>query len=297
MDNAATSQNLIKDGTDQSFMADVIEPSSEVPVIVDFWAPWCGPCKTLGPIIERATQAAEGKVKLVKINMDENPAIAQQLRIQSIPAVFAFKDGQPVDGFMGALPESDVKKFIARLTGDADNTEEIKALLAQADEDFNSGDIGGAAQGYASAGRLDQTHPAALAGLARCYIANEDIEEAQSILEAVPEDRRADPAYQSVMAALDMAKNAGNDAETEALAQKAEANPEDYDALLELAEALAAKGQFEKASEKLLLILKNDVEWKDGAAKTALLKIFEAAGPTHAATLNGRKELSKLLFS
>src|SRR5512147_2475400 len=200
---AAPASDPVKDGSDQGFLADVIEPSRETPVIVDFWAPWCGPCKTLGPPLEKAVRAAAGKVRLVKINIDEHPGVAGQLGVRSIPAVYAFDGGRPVDGFMGAIPESQIKLFVDRLAG-ADMTAEIEPLLAQAAESLKLGDIGGAAQGYMGVLQLDPENTKAIAGMARIALSQGDAEQAREILAHVPEDKANDPDIQGVRTALEL---------------------------------------------------------------------------------------------
>jgi putative thioredoxin len=289
---------LVKDGGDASFMADVVEPSREVPVMVDFWAPWCGPCRQLGPMIENAVRQAGGKVRLVKINVDENPGIAGQLRVQSIPAVFAFKDGQPVDGFMGALPESQIKDFIARITGEGPDAAELKAAVERGMESLNSGDLGGAAQDFAMAAQADPGHPGALAGMARVYLQNGEPEKARELLEAIPEDRADDPAVAGARAALDLAGGEPGDAdELSGLKAKVDANSSDLDARYELAEALLAQGDQAGAADQLLAITALDREWNEQAARQLLLKVFEAAGPMSEVAKQGRRRLSSILFS
>ena len=290
---AKPAADLVKDATDASFMADVVEASRTQPVIVDFWAPWCGPCRQLTPIIERAVAAAKGAVKLVKVNIDENPRMAGQLRVQSIPAVFAFSGGQPVDGFMGALPESQVKAFIGRLTGDGDASE-VDALLAEAAESLAVGDLGGAAQAYAGALQLDPKNIKAIAGLARCYLNEGDTERAAEVAALAPADAN-DADLAGVRAALALADQATS--ETGPFEARLAANADDHDARLELAKALAGHGKFEAAADHLLTIIAKDREWNEGAARKQLLTVFEAAGPTSEATKTGRRRLSALLFS
>jgi putative thioredoxin len=283
----------IKDGTDASFMADVIEASRVQPVIVDFWATWCGPCRTLGPALEKAVAQAKGAVKLVKIDVDKNPAFAGQLRVQSIPAVYAFVDGQPVDGFMGAVPESQIKAFIDRLAGPPAPAE-IDDVLAMAAESLALGDIGGAAQAFAGALQIDPTNTKAIAGLARCYLSGGDYERAGEVAQMAPADAK-DPELDSVRAALKLAAEAPS--ETLALERRLAADPADHEARLELAKALAGQGRFAEAAEHLLDIIQQDREWNDQAARKQLLLVFEAAGPASDVAKQGRRRLSSILFS
>lgn len=290
--------DLVKDSSDSSFMADVVEPSKTVPVLVDFWAPWCGPCRQLGPMIEYVVRQAEGAVRLVKINIDENPGIAQQLRVQSIPAVFAFKDGQPVDGFMGALPESQIKDFIQRISGKGPSEAELKIIVDRGMTGLESDDLGGAAQDFASVLQLDPGHPSALAGLARVWLKSGDIEKASQILAQVPDDRAGDPAVEAARTALELATAApADDAVTAALRQAVDATPTDLQARFDLAEALLASGDHAGAANQLLAITALDREWNEQAARTLLLKIFEAAGPMSEVARDGRRRLSSILFA
>ena len=285
-----------RDGTDASFMADVIEASNTQPVLVDFWAPWCGPCKTLGPIIERAVEAEDGKVKLVKVNIDENPGVAGQLGVRSIPAVFAFDKGQPVDGFMGALPESQIKGFIEKLLTGTDSGKELSRAMEEAEQLFQAGDIGGAAELYASVVQAQPENVKAIAGMARCYLANGDVVRAQSTLDMVAEDRRSDPDVKGVITAIDLLAEAPAAEETAEVAATLEANPQDHDARFALAESHAAAGRNQAAADELFAILEADINWQGGKAKDKLLQIFEAAGPKDEVTVNGRHKLSSLMF-
>jgi putative thioredoxin len=284
--------DLIKEGTDASFMADVVEASKVQPVIVDFWATWCGPCKTLTPMIEKAVKAAKGAVKLVKIDIDRNPVFAGQLRVQSIPTVYAFADGRPVDGFMGAVPESQIKAFVDKLAGP--QMSEADELLAIAKESLEAGDVGGAAQAYAQLLQMEPENLAAIGGLARCYLTGGDSERAQEVADMAPPTAH-NPDLDSVRAALALAASAPS--ETRDAERRLAADPDDHEARLELAKALAGKGDLQAAAEHLLTILEKDRTWRDGAAKAELLTIFEAAGPVSEVTKLGRRKMAAILFS
>ena len=285
------------DGTDKGFMADVVEASMTQPVIVDFWAPWCGPCRTLGPILERVVEGKKGAVKLVKINTEEHNAYASQLGVRSIPAVYAFHKGRPVDGFMGALPESQVSAFIERLLGGTDNAQVIAEALSQAEAASQAGDIALAAEIYAAVIQEDPENTAAIAGLARCYLANGDTERALATLEMVPPARKNESVVKSVRLAIEMAADAPAPTELDAALSAVSANPGDHARRYELAEQYAAAGRYKDAADHLLIILTAKLGWEDGKAKTKLLQVFEAAGPADPVTIEGRRRLASLMFA
>jgi putative thioredoxin len=293
-DTHAKPADLIKDGSDAGFMADVIEASRQQPVIVDFWAPWCGPCKQLGPALERAVTAAKGAVKLVKIDIDKNPAYAQQLRVQSIPAVFAFADGRPVDGFMGAVPESEIKAFVGRLIGAGGEGGAVAELLDMAKESLAAGDTGGAAQAFAQVLHEEPENLKAIAGLARLYLNGGDAEKARQTVDMAPEGAK-DAELESVRTALTLAEAAPS--ETADLERKVAADADDLDARFELAKALAGHGRLDEAADHLLTIIERDRTWNDEAARKQLLTVFEAAGPMSDVAKQGRRRLSSILFS
>jgi putative thioredoxin len=288
--------NLIKDTTTQTFVKDVIEESKRQPVLVDFWAEWCGPCKQLGPIIEKVVRAAKGKVKLVKMDIDKHPQVAGQLGVQSIPAVFAFVNGQPVDGFMGALPESQVVAFIERVTKDRIGGEEQDTLKA-ADAALAANDPAGAAELYAQVLEQDNGNVPALAGLARSYVATGALEQAKQTLALVPEAKRNDAAVAAARAALELAEQAQAVGPLSDLEQKVAANPLDHQARLDLAVALAGNGRRKEAVDHLIEIVKRDRKWNEDAARKQLVILFEAMGPTDPRTIEARRKLSSLLFS
>jgi putative thioredoxin len=292
----AVAEGLVKDVTTQTFVKDVIEESKRQPVLVDFWAEWCGPCKQLGPVLEKVVKAAKGKVKLVKMDIDKHPGIPGQLGIQSIPAVFAFVNGQPVDGFLGNLPESQVTAFIERLTKDRIGGEE-KDLLKAADAALAAGDAEQAAQIYAQALANDGANVPALAGLARAHVALGEIEEAKQTLAMVPEAKRNDAAVAAARAALEVAEQAKSVGPIGELEQKVAANPLDHQARFDLAVALNGQGRRKEAVDNLIEIVRRDRKWNEDGARKQLLQLFEAWGPTDEATVDGRKRLSSILFA
>jgi putative thioredoxin len=293
---AATADGLVSDTTTQGFVKDVIEESKRQPVLVDFWADWCGPCKQLTPIIEKVVRSARGKVKLVKMDIDKHPQIPGQMGIQSIPAVIAFVNGQPVDGFMGALPEGQVTAFIERLTKDQIGGEE-KDLLAMADAALVEGDAPGAAEIYAQILQQEPANIHAIAGLARCYIETGALEQAKQTLALVPEGKRSDAAVAAAQAALELAEQASALGPLIELEAKVAANALDHQARYDLALALNAKGDRMAAIEHLAAIVKRDRKWNDDGARKQMVQLFEAWGPTDEATIAGRKKLSSILFS
>jgi putative thioredoxin len=292
----APAEASIKDTTTQSFVKDVIEESKRQPVLVDFWAPWCGPCKQLTPVLEKVVKAAKGKVKLVKMNIDEHPAIPGQMGIQSIPAVIAFVNGQPADGFMGALPENQVTAFLERLTKDRIG-DEAQDLLKSAEAALAEGDAAGAAEIYAHLLAEDAANVPALAGLARSYVATGALDQARQTLALVPEAKRNDAAVAAARAALELAEQVKTLSPVAELEQKVAANPLDHQARFDLALALNGKGQRHDALEHLIAIVKRDRKWNDDGARKQLVQFFDAWGPTDEATIEGRKRLSSILFA
>jgi putative thioredoxin len=287
--------DIVKDATDASFIDDVVEASREQPVIVDFWATWCGPCRQLGPALEKAVAAAKGKVKLVKVDIDKNPAYAGQLRVQSIPAVFAFVDGKPVDGFMGALPDSQVRAFVDKLAKLAPGgPSPIDEMLEVARESLEMGDAGGAAQAYAQVLQADPQNVKALGGLAKVYLASGDTERAGEVVAMAPPNAK-DADLDSVRAALALAAQAPSD--TAAFEARLARDPNDHEARFELAKALAGGHKLAQAADQLLTIVEKDRAWNDEAARKQLLTVFEAAGPMSEVARNGRRRLSAILFS
>jgi putative thioredoxin len=286
----------IKDASTKTFMADVIEASRKTPVLVDFWAPWCGPCKQLTPMLEKAVNAAKGAIRLVKINIDENQQLAAQMRIQSIPAVFAFVDGQPVDGFMGALPESEINKFIKRL-GSTAGTDGGEELLETAQEALEAGDAATAIRLFSQALEPDRENLKALAGLARSHLAAGDLEKAKNTLALVPPAKANDSQIASVRAAIELAGKTADPKAIAGLKETVARNEDDHQARLDLAVALNGAGQREEALDHLLTIVRRKRDWNEDAARKQLVQFFDAWGPKDELTIAGRRRLSSILFS
>ena len=286
----------IKDSNTANFVKDVLEASRKVPVLVDFWAPWCGPCKQLTPLLEKVVRARKGKLKLVKINIDESPAIAGQLRVQSVPTVYAFRDGRPLDGFMGAQPESQINAFVDRLLGD-EGAEDAAAALETAEAALAANDLQGAAEIYAALLQDDPQNVAALAGLAQCYLKSGDTARAEQTIGLVPPDRRDAAPVASVRAALALARSAAKAGDAAKLEAKVKATPSDHQARIDYALALAAEGRKTEALDQLLEVVRRDRKWNDEAARKQLVQLFDAWGPKDPATLEGRRRLSSILFS
>jgi putative thioredoxin len=293
---AATADTLVRDTTTQTFMKDVIEESRRQPVLVDFWAPWCQPCKQLTPILEKAVRSAKGKVKLVKMNIDEHPAVPGQMGIQSIPAVIAFVNGQPADGFLGALPEGQVTAFLERVTKQEIGGEE-KELLKAADAALAAGDPAGAAELYAEVLAGEPANVPALAGLARSHLETGDIEQAKQILGQVPEAKRNEASVAAARAALEVAEQAANLGPVGELESKVAANPLDHQARFDLAVALNGNNRRQEALDHLMEIVRRDRKWNDDGARKQLVQFFEAWGPTDEHTVAGRRRLSSILFA
>jgi putative thioredoxin len=297
---AGKGADLVKDTTDKAFMEDVVNASRDVPVIVDFWAPWCGPCRQLGPALEKAVRAAKGAVKLVKINIDENPAVAGQLRIQSIPAVYAFFEGRPVDGFVGALPESQIKQFVDRLSragGGAPGDGGIGAALEQAKLVLEDGDTETASALYEQVLEAEPANAAAHAGLVRCRIASRDLAGARMLVEGVPAEVAKEKDFTAAASALELAEQAAKAGPVPELMERIAHNPNDHQARYDLAMALYATGKHEGAVDQLLELVRRDRAWNDEQARKQLVKFFEAFGPTDKLTVQGRRRLSSILFA
>jgi putative thioredoxin len=297
MDLQAPPPSPIKDGTEATFMADVIEASMEVPVIVDFWAPWCGPCKTLTPALEKAVTEAKGKVRLVKVDVDQNQRIAAQMRVQSIPAVFAFVGGQPVDGFMGAQPPAQIKAFVDRLIAMSGANAGLEEALAAAEEMLAEGAAADAAQTFAAILAEEEGNVAALSGLARAYLSLGDTERAKGVLELAPKGKDADPALAAARAQIELAEAAAGAGEAGELVAALERDPNDHQARYDLAMAQVGEGDSAGAIDTLLELFRRDREWNDGAAKAQLFKLFDSLGPKSEAAQKGRRRLSSMIFA
>ncbi len=297
---APAAGDLIKDVSEATFMAEVVDASMTVPVIVDFWAPWCGPCKTLGPALEAAVTAAGGAVKMAKVNVDENQMIAGQMRVQSIPTVYAFWQGQPVDGFQGALPGSEIEAFVARVIEAAGGEMPDGGLadaLAAAEEMLTEGDAASAAETFAAIAEQDPENAEAFAGLARSYLALEQVDQAEAVINGVPEAISAAAEIDAVRAQIELARQAENAGPVAELRAAVDADPDNHQARLDLAQALHGADQVEEAVNELLELFRRDREWNDGAAKAQLFTIFEALKPNDPVVLNGRRKLSSMIFA
>lgn len=297
---APEAADLIKDSSEAEFMADVVETSQTVPVIVDFWAPWCGPCKTLGPALEQAVTAAKGAVKMVKINVDEAQMLAGQMRIQSIPTVYAFYQGQPIDGFQGALPPSEIQEFIDRVitaSGGETAGAGLDDAVTAADEMLEAGEIADAMETYAAVIGEDANHVGAYAGLARAHLAQDDADQAEAVLNGAPAEISTAPEIEAVHAQIELARQAADAGPVAELTAAVEADPANFQARFDLAQALHAAGDVEQAVDQLLDLFRRDREWNDGAAKAQLFTIFDALAANDPIALNGRRKLSSLIFA
>ena len=298
---AAPKGDLIINGTDATFMDEVIEASMNVPVIVDFWATWCGPCRTLGPALEAAVTKAKGAVKLVKIDVDANQAYAGQLRVQSIPTVYAFWQGKPVDGFQGALPPSQVDQFVAKLAGmgggAAGEDEDLNAAIEAAEQMLEEGAAADAAETFAAILQEEPENAAAYGGLVRSYLAMKDLEQAEAVLNGAPAEIATSAEVEAARSALALVRKAEKAGPVDALRAKLEADPADHQARFDLATALHASGEVEEAVNELLDLFRRDREWNDGAAKAQLFEIFNALKATDPIALNGRRKLSSMIFA
>ncbi|MEX1035061.1 MAG: thioredoxin [Sneathiella sp.] len=295
-DGAGTGDNWIKDGSTETFMQEVIEASKETLVLVDLWAPWCGPCKQLTPLIEKVVKDAKGAVRLVKIDIDQNPQIAQSLQVQSIPAVFAFKNGQPVDGFMGALPESKIKEFVERHAGPI-GPSPVEEAYQSGTEALDADDTEVALAAFAKILEIEPDHIDAKAQLARVYVKLGELDAAKSLMETIPDSPKKSPAVSAALAAISIMENATGAEELEPLRAKVEEDPDDLSARLALAKALIGNGDYDVGGSELIEIVRRDRDWNEAAGRQELLKLLDMMGPTNPLTKSLRRQLSTILFA